>query len=174
MSSENCTPKAGNGGDCGGGAAKTFSQCMAANSSTFSLAGLAQGALNGVLSQFGTSVDIQNTWWAQLLGGNSISGTLFGSPGDAGMAAGSNTPGLLTLAMGTSTTYGRRTSTIMSLNLAGSGGLPQALGSASGGLKSLLGTADSVLSLGMGFTTRLEVDAALTAAEAAYCVYKTK
>jgi hypothetical protein len=69
---------------------------------------------------------------------------------------------------------GRRTSKTMSLNLAGSGGLPQALGSASGGLKSVLGAADDVLRLGMGFTTRLEVDAALTAAEAAYCVYKTR
>ncbi len=155
--------------------AQTFKQCMAANSSNFSIAGLAQGGINAALNAMGQSgVNFQNTWWAQLLGGNSISGTLFGSPGDAAMSAGTNTPGLLTLAMGTGTTYGRRTSTIMSLNLAGSGGLPQALGSASSGFRSLLGTADSVLSLGMSFTTRLEVDAAFMAAEAAYCVYETQ
>jgi hypothetical protein len=90
------------------------------------------------------------------------------------MSAGTNTPGLLEMAMGTGITYGRRTSTIMALNLAGNGGLPQALSSASGGFRSMLGAADSVLSLGIGFTTRLGVDAALTAAEAAYCGYKTK
>jgi hypothetical protein len=121
-----------------------------------------------------SGVNFQDTWWAQLLGGNAISGTLFGSGRDAAMSAGTNTPGLLEMAMGTGITYGRRTSTIMALNLAGNGGLPQALSSASGGFRSMLGAADSVLSLGMGFTTRLGVDAALTAAEAAYCGYKTK
>jgi len=50
----------------------------------------------------------------------------------------------------------------MALNLAGSGGLPQALSSPSGGVRSMLGDADGVLSLGMGFTTRLAVDAAFT------------
>ncbi len=38
----------------------------------------------------------------------------------------------------------------------------------------LLGAADKVLGMGMSFTTRLEVDAALAAAEAAYCAYITK
>jgi hypothetical protein len=71
--------------------------------------------------------------------------------------------------MGTVTTYGRNTSTITSLNIARQGGLPQALSSASSGVKSVLGAADKVLSLGMSFTTRLEIDAALAGAEAAYC-----
>ncbi|MBZ5539372.1 MAG: hypothetical protein LAN61_02515 [Acidobacteriia bacterium] len=169
----------GAGGGSGSGPAnngpkQTFSQCMAANSSTFSLAGLAQGALNGVLSEFGTSVNFKDTFLAQLIGGNSISGILFGSATDAAVSAGTNTPGLLHLAMGTVTTYGRRSSTIMSLNIAGQGGLPQALSSASGGLKSVLGAADSVLSLGMSFATRLEIDAAFAGAEAAYCAHKTK
>jgi RHS repeat-associated protein len=153
---------------------QTFSQCMAANSSTFSLAGLAQGGVNAVLSQFGTSVNFKDTWWAQLLGGNTISGTFFGTAKDAAMTAGTNTPNLVRTAMGTVTTYGRNSSTIMSLNIARSGGLPQALSSASSGLKSVLGTADSILSMGMSFTTRLEIDGALAAAEAAYCAYKTQ
>ncbi len=172
-------PGSGPGGGGGGvhgnnGPKQTFSQCMTANSSTFSLAGLAQDGVNAVLSAFGKSVDFKDTFLAQLLGGNSVSGLLFGSPADAAMAAGSNTPGILHAAMGTATTYGRRTSTIMSLNIAGKGGLPQALSSASSGLKSVLGVADSVLSLGMSLTTRLEVDAALAGLEAAYCAYRTK
>ena len=60
------------------------------------------------------------------------------------------------------------------MNLAGNGGLPQALSGSSGAVKSAIGTADDILSLGFDFTTKLEIDAALTAAEAAYCTYKTK
>jgi hypothetical protein len=154
---------------------QTFSRCMAANSSTFSLAGLAQGGVNAALSAIGKSgVSFENTWWATLLGGNSISGTLFGSGGEAGASAAANAPGLLEMGMGTVTTWGRRTSDILSLNLAGKGGLPLALGDASAGVRGWLGTADSVLSLGLDFTTRLEIDAALSAGEAAYCAYKTQ
>jgi RHS repeat-associated protein len=154
---------------------QTFSACMAANSSTFSLAGLAQGGINAALGAMGRSgVNFENTWWAQLLGGNSISGTLFGSASDAGASAAANTPGLLEAGMGTVTTWGRRTADILSLNLEGRGGLPLALGDASAGVRGFLGTADSVLSLGLDFTTRLEIDAALSAGEAAYCAYKTQ
>ena len=155
------------------GPKQTFSQCMAANSSTFSLAGVAQGALNGVLKQFGTSVNFKDTFLAQFLGGNTFS-ILYGSAGDAASVATTNTPNLLRTAMGTVTTYGRNTSTITSLNIARSGGLPQALSSSSSGLRSVLGAADKVLSMGMSFTTRLEIDAALAGAEAAYCAYVTK
>jgi len=154
---------------------QTFSQCMGANSSNFSIAGLAQGGINAALNEMGMSgVNFQDTWWAQLLGGNAVSGILFGSPGDAALSTVTNTPGLLELAMGTGITYGRRSSTIMALNLAGQRGLPQALSSASNGLTGVLSAADSVLSLGMSFTTKLTVDTAFTAAEAAYCIYKTK
>lgn len=155
------------------GQKQTFKQCMAANSSTFSLAGVAQGALNGILSQFGTSVDFKDTFLAQFLGGNTFS-IFYGSAGDAASAAATNTPNLLRTAMGTVTTYGRNTSTITSLNIARSGGLPQALSSSSSGLQSALGVADKALSLGMSFTTRLEIDAALAGAEAAYCAYITR
>jgi hypothetical protein len=150
---------------------QTFSQCMAANSSTFSLAGIAQGALNGLL---GTSYNFKDNGLVQFVGGNSISSLLFGSASDAALTAGSNTPGLLNMAMGTVTTYGRNTSTITSLNIARSGGLPQALSSPSGGLQSVLGTADSILSLGLDFTTRIEIDATLVGVEASYCAYITR
>jgi hypothetical protein len=147
---------------------------MAANSSTFSLAGVANGAVNAALSPFGKSVDFKDNAAVQFFAGNNISGLLFGSGGDAALSAAGNTPGLLNIAMGTVTTYGRNTSAITSLNIARSGGLPQALSSATGGLKSVLGFADNILSLGMDLTTRLEIDAGLAAAEAAYCAYKTK
>ncbi len=156
---------------------QTFSQCMAANSSTFSLAGLAQGAVNGVLAAMGKSgYDFKDTWWAQTLLGNSISGTLFGSARDAAMSAGTITPDVLERGMGTITTYGRRTATttIMSLNVPGKGGLPQALEWTSRGLKSALGVAGRALDLGMSLTQRLAIDAALAAAEAAYCAYITR
>ena len=66
---------------------------MAANSSTFSIAGLAQGGINAALNEMGMAgVNFQDAWWAQLLGGNAISGILFGSGGDAAMSAGTNTP----------------------------------------------------------------------------------
>ncbi len=76
--------------------------------------------------------------------------------------------------MGTVTTWGRRTSGVLSLNLADKGGLPLALGDASAGVRGWLGTADSAVSLGLDFTTRLEIDAALSAGEAAYCACKTQ
>jgi hypothetical protein len=63
---------------------QSFSKCMAANSSLFSLAGLAQGAVNGVL---GTTWNFRDTLPAQLLLGNSVSGILFGSVGDATVSA---------------------------------------------------------------------------------------
>jgi RHS repeat-associated protein len=87
---------------------QTFNQCMAANASNFSLVG-------GVDAIFGTS--FRNTIVGGLLGGNSITGLLYGSADDNIETAASDTPEILTRSIGTVTTYGRRTSTIMSLNL---------------------------------------------------------
>ena len=73
---------------------QTFPQCMAANSATFSIAGLAQGGINVALGEMGTpGVNFQATWWAQLLGGDALSGILFGSSSDAATSAGTATPG---------------------------------------------------------------------------------
>lgn len=133
------------------------------------------GGLNLVLGQFGKSVDFKNTWWGQLLGGNTFSGVLFGSGKDAALAAGASTPGTMNAGMGEVTTWGRRTTAIKGLNLAGDGGLPFALSKATtAGVKSFLSVADRVLGFGLDLTTKLEVDAALAAAEAAYCLYKTR
>jgi hypothetical protein len=147
------------------GTKQTFNQCMAANASNFSLVGAADKI-------FGTN--FRNTFVGGLLGGNSITGFLYGSADDNAQTGISNTPEILTRSMGTMTTYGRRTSTIMSLNLAGKGGLPQALGSSGSAFRGAIGTAGKVLGLGLSFEERLAVDGAFTAAEIAYCVAVTQ
>ena len=76
--------------------------------------------------------------------------------------------------MGTATSYGRRTSTIMALNIEGKGGLPLALGASSAGAKAALTTAGKWLGLGLDFEVKLGTDAAFAAAEAAYCYSQTQ
>jgi len=71
--------------------------------------------------------------------------------------------------MGSTLTFGRRTSNILSLNLAGAGGLPQALSSSSGGLKSLLGSASKALNLGLEAAEKGAVDLGLFGAEIIGC-----
>lgn len=142
------------------GLCSDFSKCMANNSDIFSLAGLVDGT-------FGT--DFRDSSLGRFLGGNAVSGLLYGSLWDNVQTAISNTPGLLTSSMGTVTTYGRNTSTIISLNLGRSGGLPQALSSSTSGVTGALGKVGRVFSLGLSFAQRLTIDATLAALEAAYC-----
>jgi hypothetical protein len=74
------------------------------------------------------------------------------------------------MAAGSTLTYARRTSDMVSLNIAGKGGLPHALGGAAPStFKSFLGTVGDILNLGMELVDRLEIDAALFNAEAVYC-----
>jgi RHS repeat-associated protein len=182
-----CTAPGGGGGSVGkiplvfgqgitgghtGASKLTFSQCMTANSATFSLAGLAQGAVNAVLNAAGqSSVNFQNNPYVQFFLGNSFSSVLYGSGTDAAVSAASTAPGFIQEGMGTVTTYGRRSSEIISLNIAGKGGLPQALSSASGGLQRFLGALGDVLDV---VPDRLLIDGALFGAEAAYCAYTTQ
>ncbi len=146
---------------------QSFGKCMAANASTYSLGGAGQLIINVATN---SNVTALTSTPAQILFGNSINSVLFGSPSDAGLAMASNAPGGLAASMGTITTYGRRTSEIVSLNLPGAGGLPTALGDAAAGTRSFFQTAGDWLSLGMSLTTRLSVDGALTGAEAIGCV----
>lgn len=144
---------------------QTFGQCMEQNASNYSLAGVADLATNGAVS----SNDGVN-FAANVFGGNSITGTYYAFAGTnsdsaynavttgAGFAGNATSRG-----MGTVTTYGRRTSDIASLNIAGKGGLPRALGSSAGGAKSFL------RKLGTG-TLKLAVDAGLTLAEGVGCL----
>jgi hypothetical protein len=102
--------------------------------------------------------------------GNNINTFLFGGTADAGGSMASYAPTIVSSAMGSATTFGRRTTNIMSLNLLSTpGGPPLALSQASGSARALLGKVGSALSLGMKFTTKLAVDAAFTGAEAINC-----
>ena len=71
--------------------------------------------------------------------------------------------------MGKPITWGRRTAALMGLNLAGRGGLPQALSSASTGLKSIIGTIGDVLGLGLSVSETLTLNTIFTVAEAINC-----
>ena len=74
------------------------------------------------------------------------------------------------MGMGTVTSYGRRTTTIMALNLAGKGGVPLALGAASAGTKAAIGRVANVAGGFMSLEVSLAVNVGFTAAEAAaYC-----
>lgn len=80
--------------------------------------------------------------------GNSINTLLFGSisdnvPNGAGFAT-----NFVTAPMKAPLSYGRRTTDIMALNLAGRGGVPLALGRSTTAAKALIGRASSALSLG--------------------------
>jgi RHS repeat-associated protein len=146
---------------------QTFGQCMAQNASTYSIGGSVELVAN-VAS--GTSSSVSSYPVVSAIVGNNINTFLFGGTADAGASMASNAPGLVSSATGAATTFGRRTTSIMSLNLLGTpGGPPMALSQAAGPAKALLGKVGNALSLGMKFTTKLAVDAAFTAAEAINC-----
>jgi hypothetical protein len=146
---------------------QTFSQCMAQNSNTYSIGG---GFQLGINSLFGSNLTVASNPVANFFAGNAISSLLFGSGSNAASTLASYTPSGLGYFMGAPLTYGRRTSDVMSLNLGGvTGGSPQALSQASSGVQDFLGEIGDVFSLGMSFTTRLGVDAALAGAEAIGC-----
>jgi len=108
----------------------------------------------------------------QLVGGNtftSLYAGLAGSAEDAVGVAGTSSPDLLNSAIGSTMTFGRRTSNILSLNLAGKGGLPQALSSSSGGLKSFLGSASKAFNLGLDASLKAAGDLGLFGAEIIGC-----
>jgi hypothetical protein len=170
----------GGGGGGGGGASKpgiinqilglrapgqTWSQCMSANANTYSIGGSIELAADAAFSK-NTSISS----YTSPVTGNAINTLFFGSGSDAASSMAAGAPGLGGTAMGSATTFGRRTSSIMSLNLAGTPGGPAvALSKASGGIKAALGRIGNVLSLGMSFATRTAIDIGFTGAEAINC-----
>jgi len=148
-------------------AGQTWSQCMSANANTYSIGGSIE--LVGDVA-FNKNTSISSNPLISAVTGNSINTFFFGSTADAAAGMGANTPGLVSTAMGSATSYGRRTSDIMSLNLAGTPGGPAvALSQASDGVKTALGEAGDALSLGMSFARRTAFDTGFTAAEAINC-----
>jgi hypothetical protein len=139
---------------------------MEQNAKHYSLAGLADLA-------FGSGDAIKNTPVVGAVLGNDVTGTFY-------LLAGSNTstPDLVnagvtaagagvTGGMGTPLTHGRRTAASMALNLAGKGGLPQALSSSAAGLKAGL---TKLTTFGISLAYKATIDSAFTAALALGCL----
>jgi len=122
---------------------QTFKQCMVAHANNYSIGGAAELAVN---TATGTNTSFSSNPAVSAFTGNTITGLISavagGNAGDAASGAASAAPGLVNSGMASTLTYGRRTSQLISLNLAGRGGLPKALSSATSGLKSLLSGAE--------------------------------
>jgi hypothetical protein len=160
----------GPGGTGGGGftlgiraPGQTFNQCMVANSKNYSAGGV---------FALSTGTDVGTGTAGQLLAGNTFTGlyaAFAGSGSDAAAAAATSAPDLVNGGIGTAITYGRRTTSLISLNLAGKGGVPQALSSSSGGVSGFLGSASKALNLGLDASLKAAIDAGLGLAEAVGC-----
>jgi len=151
---------------------QSFNQCMVQNAKNYS----AGGAVDLSLQSLGVNSNVGTSFAGQVAAGNTFTGlyaAVAGSGEDAAGAAASSSADLINAGMGTVTTFGRRTSNILSLNLAGNGGLPSALSPAStAGAQSVLGSVSKVLSLGLEASTKAAVDAGLAGAEAIGCAIK--
>jgi RHS repeat-associated protein len=145
---------------------QSFGNCMQQNAKNYSAAGIADLAT-------GANGKIANSTVGQVVGGNGVTGLISAFSGngeDAAIAAGTEAPGLVNDGMGTTLTYGRRTTSIMSLNIAGvPGGPPSALAPASSDASSFLGSLSKAFTLGLDETTKLAVDVGLTGAEVIGC-----
>jgi len=151
----------------GGGAAlglkgsdQTFKECMQQRSTDYTIG----GAMD--LTFYTNSMSVPGV---DILLGNMITGALYGDANDSAKAAAAVSPDVLLKGMGDATTYGRRTTNILSLNLAGKGGRPAALKASTGPLKNLLEPVSKGLNLGLKFGTRVAIDVGLAGAEAFGC-----
>jgi len=147
---------------CGGGAAnngftlgirapgQTYSQCLAANSGTYSVNNWLPSSWQNGATKFAL--------------GNDVSGALFGdaNEGTAGLLVGAGV-GAAPLGVGTAGTFGRRTASIFNLNLSGTTGpAPTILGKT--------GAAEVVGWVSGAFELKLAADIGATAAEALNCI----
>jgi hypothetical protein len=147
---------------------QSFKQCLVANANNYSIGGAAELAANVAT---GTNTSYSSNPAVSAFTGNTITGIISAASGnaqDAASLAATQLPTRISQGMGSTLTYGRRTSEVISLNLAGRGGLPKALGSSTGALKSLLGDAEKLLKLGAG-ELKDAADVGLAAAEAIGC-----
>lgn len=139
---------------------------MSANANNYSMGGAAELTINVAT---GTSTSLSSNPVVSTFTGNGVSGLLFGEGTDAAQTGLTSAPDLINAGIGTVTTYGRNSTTVTALNIARTGGAPQALSSASTGVSGFLESASSVFSLGMSAAYRWGVDVALTGAEAIGC-----
>jgi RHS repeat-associated protein len=137
---------------------QTFNDCMKANAGNYSLLGVADFAL-------GANGQIADNFWLGLTpASNTVSGVYNAATGSLSSLLQTG-PMVVQGGMGSAVTYGRRTSSIMSLNLSGTpggpaGGFP-ALGSAPSNSARLAAKAASYL--------KLAVDTGFALAEAVGC-----
>jgi len=145
---------------------QTWKRCMAANANTYSIGGSIELAANVAT---GTNTSYSSNPLVSGVTGNAINTFVFGST-EAAATMGANAPGLVSTATGAATTFGRRTTTIMWLNLAGvPGGPPLVLSQASAGIKVVLGKIGDALSFGLSVAERTAVDVGFTGAEVINC-----
>lgn len=138
---------------------QTWKQCMETNKNSYSIGGAVELTKNVL-----TGTDTNYAEATSAITGNGITDTLFGDPTEIAKASGLATA---EAGAGTTLTWGRRTTDIMALNLAGKGGLPKAL--ASTGAKSILKSVGRLLNAGLDETEKLAVDLGLAGAEAIGC-----
>jgi hypothetical protein len=154
---------------------QSFRSCMQQHANDYNIGGsvelLADLAFNG-----GIGTSYSSNLIVSFFTGNAITSLAFGSAADASSVAANAAPGIVRAGMGAVTTYGRRTSKIMSLNIPpldgrAPGGLPQGLGQpgASAVLRRALSRISGAFSLGLKASTRWALDAAFTGAEMVNC-----
>lgn len=104
---------------------------MSANANNYSVGGAAELTINVAT---GTSTSVSSNPVVSTFTGNGVSGLIFGEGTDAAQTGLTSAPDLINAGIGTVTTYGRNSTTITALNIARTGGAPQALSSASSGV----------------------------------------
>ncbi len=132
---------------------------MSANANTYSIGGATELTIN-VATETNSSISESTSF----ITGNGITDTLFG---DYSEAAKEGAVAIASAGAGSTVTWGRRTSDIMSLNLAGKGGLPKALGSS--GAKGVLKSLGKGLNAGLDEAEKFAADLGLAGAEAIGC-----
>ena len=141
---------------------QTFQQCMEQHAQDYSIGGAIDLA-----SDVTTGSDL-NLKGNPLLG-NGITGVLYGSPEEAATDLALNVPDVAQRAIGSSLSYGRRTTDILALNLAGKGGVPQALSNGLAKVKSVFGDLADIVNLGLSQEARLGIDIGSALAEGLGC-----
>jgi RHS repeat-associated protein len=136
---------------------QTVGQCMQQNKDSYSAGG-------AVATLAGGNQKVVDT--ANSVAGNMFLDVVYDGPQLAeGLTA-------FVKGMGAPLTWGRRTSDITALNLAGKGGLPQTLSASGKGARSLLGKLDDALSFGLTLAERAIVDGTFVVGEAIACSHQ--
>jgi hypothetical protein len=129
---------------------------MSANANTYSIGGAAELTVNAAT---GTSTNYSQK--TSIVTGNGITSLFFEGPGAGDFLTAAK------YGAGSPLTVGRRTSDIMSLNLAGKGGLPNALGTT--GSKGVLNSVGKWLNLGLDEAEKFAIDAGFAGALVINC-----